>query len=74
MQVEKTRPRRFLRLPEVMQRVGLKHTQIYQRISEGRFPRPVRVGDRAVAWVESEIDAYQDACIAERDAAVSASA
>ncbi len=63
------RPRRFLRLPEVMERVGLKHTQIYDRMSEGKFPRSVRVGDRAVAWVEDEIDAYQEACIAQRDSA-----
>lgn len=71
MKGERTRPRRFLRLPEVIERVGLKHTQIYQRMSEGKFPRPVRVGDRAVAWVESEIESYQEACVAERDATAS---
>ena len=60
-------PRRFLRLPEVMQRVGLRHTKIYQLMAEGKFPQSVKVGERAVAWVEAEIDAYQDACIAERD-------
>jgi prophage regulatory protein len=65
----KNATKRFLRLPEVMLRVGLRHTQIYAMMAEGRFPRPVKVGARAVAWLESEIDAYQDACIAERDAA-----
>jgi prophage regulatory protein len=61
--------RRFLRLPEVMERVGLRHTQIYDRMAEGKFPKAVKVGDRAVAWIESEIDAYQEACIAARDGA-----
>ena len=31
-------PTRLLRLPEVIARVGLKRSSIYQRMSEGRFP------------------------------------
>jgi prophage regulatory protein len=30
---------RLIRLPEVMARVGLKRSAIYQRMSEGRFPK-----------------------------------
>jgi prophage regulatory protein len=30
-------PARLLRLPEVMARVGLRRSAIYQRMSEGRF-------------------------------------
>ena len=59
-------PRRFLRLREVMELTGLRHTTIYKLIEENRFPRQVRVGDRAVAWVESEVDDFMDARIAER--------
>jgi prophage regulatory protein len=69
MRTESTKPRRFIRLREVMQRVGLRPTQIYQMIEENRFPRQVRVGNRAVAWVEDEIIEFQNARIAERDAA-----
>lgn len=47
----------FLRLPRVMDRVGLKKTAIYQRIKNGTFPAPRRpYGGPTVAWLESEID------------------
>ena len=36
-------------------------------MSQKRFPRPTKLGPRAVAWVESEVDAWIDARIAERD-------
>ncbi len=62
-------PRRFLRLREVLEITGLKHTTIYKLIDEDRFPRQVQVSDRAVAWVESEVNDFMVARIAERDEA-----
>ena len=47
---------RLLRLPEVMARVGLKRSAIYQRMSDGRFPRSRSLGPKCTVWVESEID------------------
>ncbi|GEO02116.1 hypothetical protein NSE01_39480 [Novosphingobium sediminis] len=49
-------PARFLRLPEVIARVGLRRSAIYQRMSEGRFPRSRSLGPKCVVWVEAEID------------------
>jgi prophage regulatory protein len=49
-------PARLLRLPEVIARVGLKRSAIYQRMSEGRFPRSRSLGPKCAVWVESEID------------------
>ena len=46
---------RILRLPSVRERTGLSRSSIYLRISEGRFPKPVSLGERAVGWLESEI-------------------
>ena len=46
----------ILRLPAVKARTGLSRSTIYLRVSEGRFPKPVSLGSRAVGWVESEID------------------
>jgi len=45
----------ILRLPSVKARTGLSRSTIYLRISEGRFPKPVSLGGRAVGWVEAEI-------------------
>ncbi len=46
----------LLRLPQVMDRVGLRPTRIYDLMGDGSFPKPIRLGERAVAWLESEVD------------------
>jgi len=48
----------ILRLPTVKARTGLSRSTIYLRISEGRFPKPISLGGRAVGWVEEEINAW----------------
>jgi prophage regulatory protein len=49
---------RLLRLPEVMHRVGLRRSAIYQRMSEGRFPKCRSLGPKCSVWVEAEINAW----------------
>ena len=49
-------PARLLRLPEVMARVGLKRSALYQRMTEGRFPKSRSLGPKCAVWVEAEID------------------
>jgi prophage regulatory protein len=49
---------RMLRRQEVENRTGLKRSTIYEAIAKGTFPRPVRVGTKAVCWVEIEIEAW----------------
>jgi len=49
---------RLLRLPEVMARVGLKRSAIYQRMTEGRFPKSRSLGTKCTVWIESEIDEW----------------
>lgn len=56
VQGAETSPMRFIRLPEVIARVGLKRSAIYQRMSEGRFPKARSLGVRCTVWIESEID------------------
>jgi len=51
-------PSRLIRLPEVMSRVGLKRSAIYQRMSEGRFPKSRSLGAKCAVWVESEIEGW----------------
>ena len=58
-------PIRFLRLPEVMKRTGLSRSTIYVRLAEGRFPRPVALGGRAVGWIEAEVEEWVAERIAE---------
>lgn len=49
---------RLLRLPEVIDRTGLSKASIYRYVQLGKFPAPVIVGERAAAWVQSEIDTW----------------
>lgn len=51
-------PPRLLRLPEVMDRVGLRRSAIYQRMSEGRFPKSRSLGPKCSVWVEAEINEW----------------
>lgn len=47
---------RLIRLAEVKHRVGLSRSTIYRWMAEGRFPKPVRLGNYIVAWEEQVID------------------
>jgi prophage regulatory protein len=55
---ERVKPPRLIRLPEVMDRVGLRRTAVYERVKEGEFPKPRSLGPRCSVWVESEIDEW----------------
>lgn len=65
------RLQRVVRLADLTSFVGLRRTQIEVLISQGRFPKPVRLSDRAMAWMEDELIKWQQERIAERDAAAS---
>lgn len=51
---------RMLRRPEVESRTGLSRSTIYAMMTEGTFPKPVRLGKRAVGWPESVIAEWLD--------------
>ena len=43
------------RLPKVKERVGYCRATIYSLVAQGKFPAPISLGGRAVAWIDSEI-------------------
>lgn len=47
-----------LRRPEVERLTGLSRTSIYRMMAEDAFPRPRRIGRRAVAWPASAIETW----------------
>lgn len=49
---------KILRLPEVTNRTGLSRSTIYSRIQDGTFPKPISLGDRAVGWLEGEVQEW----------------
>jgi prophage regulatory protein len=53
-----TSPTRFIRLPEVQRRVPLSRSRIFELIAAGRFPRNIKLSERASAWDEAEIEQW----------------
>ena len=49
---------RILRRPAVEAMVGIGRSTLYAWVADGDFPRPVRLGTRAVGWRESDIHAW----------------
>lgn len=57
-----TAPMSLIRLPGVCKATGLGRSMIYQLEATQRFPRRIRIGVRAVGWLEAEVQQW----IAER--------
>ena len=53
--------------PAVESLVWIEASALYDAISKGKFPKPVRVTERCVGWLESDLLAWQAARIAKRD-------
>ena len=49
---------RLMRIGEVMERTGRSRTSLYRDFKGGRFPQPVRIGIRAIAWRESDVEEW----------------
>lgn len=52
---------RLLTRREVQRRLSLPRSSLYELISRGEFPRPKRIGRRAVRWPEDEVDQWVEA-------------
>ncbi|CDH01562.1 helix-turn-helix transcriptional regulator [Xenorhabdus bovienii] len=59
----------LIRLPEVQRRTGYSKAWIYKLISDGEFPKQIKIGPRSVAFIEAEIDDWITQRIAESRAA-----
>lgn len=52
------RPADLLRLPQVRTRTGLSRSSIYDAMARGHFPRAIKLTERTVAWLSSDIDRW----------------
>lgn len=60
----------LIRINEVQRRTGYSKAWIYRLLKEKRFPASVKIGSRAIAFIESEIDEWINQRIADRDQAM----
>lgn len=51
---------RFLRLPQVLERIPVGKSTWWAGIREGKYPKPVKLSPRTSAWLKSGIDTLCD--------------
>jgi prophage regulatory protein len=51
----------FLRMRAVTHMTGLGRSTIYRLVAQDKFPSPVRLANRAVAWRRSDLERWSEA-------------
>ena len=65
-----SKPRRIIRLREVLHRVGDSKPTLYRKIKAGRVPAPIKLNPpdgHAVGWDEAAVDRYVDQLLGTTD-------
>ena len=58
---------KLLKATEVAIYIKTCKSQVYKLVQQGRFPKPIKLGERGSAWLVSEVDAWLQSRIDERD-------
>lgn len=48
----------FLRLPEVLKFIPVSKSTFWSGIKTGRFPKPIKLGERITVWKAEDIRAF----------------
>ena len=51
---------RFLRVREVIHRVGVSRPTIYRWMRVGTFPKQIAIGANSVVWLESDVTKWME--------------
>ena len=49
---------KLLRIADVSAKTTLAKSTIWLKISQGKFPKPIKLGDSINVWMESDIDSW----------------
>jgi prophage regulatory protein len=64
MNTQSVPPLKILRLKQVVERIGLGRSTIYDRMDtqsprhDATFPKPIKLGASAIGWIDSEITVW----------------
>ena len=58
---------KVLKVKQVATEINVSVPQIYKLVSLGRFPKPIKLGERGSGWLTSEIDAWLQSRVDQRD-------
>ena len=56
---------RLLRVRQVLERIPISRSAWWLGVSEGRYPKPIKLGPRTTAWREQDVDELIDRLSAE---------
>lgn len=48
--------KRYLRLPQVLERIPVSRSTWWAGVKTGRFPQPVKLSPRVTVWLEEDIE------------------
>lgn len=48
--------KRYLRLPQVLERIPVSKSTWWAGVKTGRFPEPVKLSPRVTVWLEEDIE------------------
>ncbi|MBE0472038.1 MAG: AlpA family transcriptional regulator [Methyloprofundus sp.] len=62
--------KKLIRIAAVKNLTGISKSHIYLLASKGDFPKPIKLGERSVAWVQEEVETWIENRISQRDGEV----
>ena len=60
----------IIKLQKVIDTTGLSRSSIYAMAAKGKFPQPIKLTDRAVGWLDSEVQEWIEVQAAKRTSEV----
>jgi len=54
---------KIIKLPKVQELTTLSRATIYRLISEGKFPKQIKLAERSSGWIAQEVTDYLKGCI-----------
>jgi len=57
---------KIIKLIDVQNITTFSRSTIYRLISQGKFPKQIKLSERAAGWIEQEVLDYLDNCINNR--------
>ena len=58
---------KVLKAKQVAEEINVSVPQVYKLVSLGRFPKPIKLGERGSGWLTSEIDDWLQSKVDARD-------
>ena len=58
---------KILKVKQVAEEINVSVPQVYKLVSLGRFPKPIKLGERGSGWLTSEIDDWLQSRVDARD-------